>query len=278
MKNIKENFDKSVIDDFGYQWEKFDQKEMFLKNEPYFRKYFSLLPKKYLNKEIIAFDAGCGSGRWAMFIAPLIKTLHCIDPSDKALNVAKKNLANNQNCIFECSTINSSKIKEGTMDFGYSLGVLHHIPDTLSALESCVKKLKKGAPFLLYIYYRFDNKPFFYFLIWKLSDLLRKKICELPFKLKSIITNMIALFVYYPLARFSWILNRIGIFNKNFPLYEYRNISFYFMSNDALDRFGTKLEKRFTKKEIKIMMTNSGLEKISFRDDIPFWVAIGYKK
>ncbi len=89
---------------------------------------------------------------------------------------------------------------------------------------------------------------------------------------------MIALFVYYPLARFSWILNRIGIFNKNFPLYEYRNISFYFMSNDALDRFGTKLEKRFTKKEIKIMMTNSGLEKISFRDDIPFWVAIGYKK
>tara|TARA_B110000003_G_C16618896_1_gene522335 strand:+ start:251 stop:421 length:171 start_codon:yes stop_codon:yes gene_type:complete len=29
------------------------------------------------------------------------------------------------------------------MDFGYSLGVLHHIPDTQVWLNSCVQKLKK---------------------------------------------------------------------------------------------------------------------------------------
>ena len=32
---------------------------------------------------------GCGSGRWAKFIAPKVKILNCIDPSFKALKVAK---------------------------------------------------------------------------------------------------------------------------------------------------------------------------------------------
>jgi 2-polyprenyl-3-methyl-5-hydroxy-6-metoxy-1,4-benzoquinol methylase len=44
------------------------------------------------------------------------------------------------------------------MDFGYSLGVLHHIPDAQKALSDCVKKLKLGAPFLVYLYYSFDNR------------------------------------------------------------------------------------------------------------------------
>ena len=42
-------------------------------------------------------------------------------------------------------------LPDGALDFGYSLGVLHHIPDTQSALRACVRKLKAGAPFLLYL-------------------------------------------------------------------------------------------------------------------------------
>ena len=49
---------------------------------------------------------------------------------------------------------------DGTMDFGYSIGVLHHIPNTQLALNDCSRKLKSGAPFLVYIYYAFDNQPF----------------------------------------------------------------------------------------------------------------------
>ena len=50
------------------------------------------------------------------------------------------------------------------------------------------------------------------------------------------------------------------------------------MRTDARDRFGTPLEKRFSKKEIHKMMQISGLEKITFRKNAPFWTAIGYKK
>ena len=50
------------------------------------------------------------------------------------------------------------------------------------------------------------------------------------------------------------------------------------MKTDALDRFGTKLEHRFTKNEIRTMMEESGLYKISFSTGVPYWVATGLKK
>ena len=47
---------------------------------------------------------------------------------------------------------------------------------------------------------------------------------------------------------------------------------------DALDRFGTRLEKRFTKAQIERMMAEAGLERIAFGDGEPFWCALGYKR
>ena len=58
----------------------------------------------------------------------------------------------------------------------------------------------------------------------------------------------------------------------------YEDKSFYTMRTDALDRFGTKTEKRFSKVEIEKMMNNAGLEDIVFNDDEPFWCAVGTRE
>ena len=50
------------------------------------------------------------------------------------------------------------------------------------------------------------------------------------------------------------------------------------MRTDALDRFGTRLEQRFSKEQIKNMMQKSVLEDIYFSDNFPFWCAVGTKK
>ena len=47
---------------------------------------------------------------------------------------------------------------------------------------------------------------------------------------------------------------------------------------DEWGRFGNRLEQRFTKKQIKIMMQDAGLTKISFSEENPYWVAVGYKE
>ena len=221
---------------------------------------------------------GCGSGRWSKIVAPLIKKLNCIDPSLDALNIAKQNLKDYQNVTFHNKGVNEIILEPGSQDFGYCLGVLHHITETQKGIVSCYNVLKKNSPFLIYLYYKFDNKPFWFKIIWKLSDYLRKLISILPFKIKKIITFIIALIIYYPLSRLSRIFYKIGFNVKNFPLSDYKNKNFYFMATDSLDRFGTKLEKRFTKKEIEDMLLNAGFVDIKFSESTPYWVALAWKK
>ena len=113
---------------------------------------------KIYRKMLSASTWGCGSGRWAKLVAPRVGKLHLIDPSE-ALEIARKNLRNSENCEFHKNNVESIPLNDNSQDFGYSPGVLHHIPDTENGLKPCVDKLKKNAPFLLYLYYRFDNRP-----------------------------------------------------------------------------------------------------------------------
>ena len=62
------------------------------------------------------------------------------------------------------------------------------------------------------------------------------------------------------------------------PLSFYRRASLYTMRTDVRDRFGTPLEQRFSKKQIYKMLQKSGLEKIRFSNNEPFWCAVGIKK
>ena len=99
----------------------------------------------------------------------------------------------------------------------------------------------------------------------------------MPYRLRYITSQFIAVLIYYPLARIALLLEKLKFNVSNLPLSSYKNLSFYTMRTDALDRFGTRLEQRFTQKEIKDMMENAGLEKIEFSNSKPFWVAVGYK-
>jgi ubiquinone/menaquinone biosynthesis C-methylase UbiE len=278
MKIKDLNVDEKVVQDFGREWKAFNHSDLpdsDLKEA--FEQYFHIFPFEKIGAQSIGFDMGCGSGRWAKFIAPKVGILNCIDASDLALQQAKSNLSKFSNCEFECASVSSSTLKSHSQDFGYSLGVLHHIPDTFEGIKSCSKLLKSGAPFLLYLYYRFDNQPSWFKAIWKVSDLLRQVICNLPFPLKYFASQIIAFGVYWPMARLSLLAEMIGINISSFPLSDYRNKPMYFLRTDALDRFGTRLEQRFTKKEIEKMLLSAGFKDIKFSSRTPYWVAIATK-
>jgi hypothetical protein len=150
------------------------------------------------------------------------------------------------------------------------------VPDTQKGIAECVRKLKPGAPFLLYLYYAFDNRPWWFRTLWRISDLFRRVISRLPFGIKSVLCDVIAAIVYLPLALTAKTLDRLNINVDRFPLSAYRDRGFYSMRNDALDRFGTRLEQRFTRKQMQSMMERAGLERIAFSDRV-FWCAVGYR-
>ncbi len=272
------NLDKNTIKSFSDQWVRYDQTGMTDKEaQKIFKNYFSIFPWKKLTRSAEGFDMGCGTGRWAKFVAPKVRKLHCIDPSD-AIKVAKKKLKNFKNINYHRRSLDRSGIKKHSQDFGYLLGVLHYVPDARAAIKSCVKLLKPGAPILLYIYYSLENRPFWFKCLWNLSNLFRLTISRLPKFLNFLVCDLISIFIYFPLAKISLITESIGLNLKNFPLYFYRNTSFYVMRTDSRDRFGSPLEKRYSKKQIYQMMKDAGLEKIKFKNSVPFWTVIGYKK
>lgn len=272
------NIDHRTVTGFGDEWDSFDQSSL-TQGElgSLFDAYFSIFPWQVLPENAKGFDMGCGSGRWAKRVATRVGTLHCVDASDKALAVAQRNLAGSKNCRFHLASVDALPLADGTMDFGYSLGVLHHVPDTPAGLRACVGKLKPGAPFLLYLYYALDNRPVWYRLLWRASDWARRIIAGLPFAARYGVSQVIALLICWPLARGARIVEKLGGETSHLPLAYYRDKSLYTIRTDTLDRFGTALEQRFTAQQIREMMERAGLENISFSPAAPYWCALGYR-
>ena len=133
----------------------------------------------------------------------------------------------------------------------YSLGVLHHIPDTQAGLNAIAKFLKPGAPFLVYLYYALDNRPFWFRLVWKISNVFRLFISRLPYSLRYFSSQLIAIFIYFPLAWIAYIFEKIGVDVRNFPLSSYRNVSFYTMRTDSWTDLGHGWRNDFQRSKLK---------------------------
>jgi SAM-dependent methyltransferase len=270
------NVDRRTVEGFGREWAAYDQTALASSElEWMFDSYFSIFPFDDLPSAAEGFDLGCGSGRWADLVLPRVGLLHCIDPSERALEVARRRLSGRSGVAFHQASADTMPIPDSSQDFGYSLGVLHHVPSPADALKACVRKLKPGAPFLLYLYYDFDIRPGWFKSIWRGTDVARRAVSRTPFPVRRSLTTAIAAAVYWPLARLARAAERNGRDVGNFPLSTYRNASFYTMRTDALDRFGTLLEHRFSRDQIQQMMKAAGLADIVFSDHAPFWIACG---
>lgn len=273
------NIDANVVKDFGTEWTRFDQSHLSVADRgEMFDAYFHIFPWDSLPSHSTGADIGCGSGRWASLVAARVGHLHLVDPSSDALAVAKQNLKIFKNVSFSQTSVDALPFEEGSLDFAYSLGVLHHVPDTLGAIYSVASVLKPGAPFLIYLYYAFDQRPWWFRAIWQVSNIFRKFICRMPACLKNFFCEGIALLIYFPLARTALLLERLRLLPASWPLAYYRHREYYVMRTDALDRFGTRLEQRFSREEIKRMLQSAGFKNIRFSDTQPFWCAVGIKE
>jgi len=277
-EELGDNIDETTVRSFGEEWKafhKFDDAELSRIGD----QYFDIVKPEMCGDDKIAADFGCGTGRWTKYFAPRVGAIAAIDPSD-AIFTAAAVLENVSNAHLYKASIDNLPFPDDYFDFGFSLGVLHHIPDTQMAMNACTRKIKPGGFFLVYLYYNFDNRgPLFKFVYW-LSNLIRLIVSKMPGPIKRFFCNILAVLLYMPFVGLCRLLRMIGVPEKvrqKIPLQIYEKASFYIIRNDALDRFGTPLEQRFTKKQITTMMTNAGLTEISFSDNAPFWHAVAKK-
>lgn len=273
------NIDQTTVRSFGEEWKafhQFDDKELIRIGD----EYFDIVTPDMYGKDKIAADFGCGTGRWTKYFANRVGAIAAIDPSE-AIFTAAAVLEKTENVQLYKASIDNLPFPDDYFDFGFSLGVLHHIPDTRKAMQTCVKKIRPGGHFLVYLYYNFDNRGMLFKLIYKLSNMIRLLVCRLPGGLKRFVCNILAVILYMPFVGLCRFLRLLGVpekIRRKIPLQIYEKASFYIIRNDALDRFGTPLEQRYTKQEILDMMENAGLTSITFSPNAPYWHAVGKKK
>ena len=271
-----QNLDQQVIDSFGHEWAAFDYAESETDDalDAQFSAYCTPIDLTQFNsKSSVAADIGAGSGRWTSRLLPHFSLVYALEPSDGANKVLERKFSKETRMTILQETVGANSIPAGSLDLAISLGVLHHIPDTGLAIKDVASKIKGGGIFLCYLYYKLENKPLYYRGLFWASNSLRWVISRLPYAMRRLIAQIIAGAIYLPLARTARILGNIGRDVSNFPLHHYANMPFVMLQNDALDRFGTRLEQRFSKKEITAMLDSAGfdLSTLKFSDVEPFW-------
>jgi SAM-dependent methyltransferase len=271
-----QNLDQQVIDSFGHEWTVFDYAESETDDalDSQFSAYCTPIDLTQFNsKSSVAADFGAGSGRWASRLLPYFSLVYALEPSDGANKVLKNKFSKESRMKILQETVGANSIPSASLDLAMSLGVLHHIPDTGLAIKGISSKIKSGGIFLCYLYYKLDNKPLYYRWLFWTSNSLRWVISRLPYAMRRLIAQMIAVAIYLPLARTSKLLGNRGKDVSNFPLHHYANMPFVMLQNDALDRFGTRLEQRFSKEDIIKLLGMAGFDMstVKFSEVEPFW-------
>jgi len=266
--------DERTIGAFGEEWEKFNRFDP-AEIEHVGNEYFDIVPEAILDPGVVAMDLGCGSGRWTRYLAGRVGHVDAVDPSEAVFHAAATH-ADLTNVRWNQAGVGDIPFADGTFDLIICLGVLHHVPDTAGALARLVPKLKPGGHLLLYLYYALDGRGALYRTLFAMSSVFRRVISALPGWLKRIVCDVIAFTVYVPARALASMVRALGVKGwQRLPLSYYHDKSLLVLRNDALDRFGTPLEQRFTKAEIHQMMQDAGLVDVVFSPSAPFWHALG---
>ena len=108
------------------------------------RHYEYAFADKFLKKDEIIIDAGCGIEHpFKFYAAKRCKKVYAID-RDKRLETLEKK----ENIEYICSNLELFKLKE-QVDKIFCISVLEHIPNPLPVIENFAKNIKEGGQLIL---------------------------------------------------------------------------------------------------------------------------------
>ena len=152
---MKKNIYDKTIEDFGEEWNLYNYSNHDTETEEIFKDYFDIFPwDKKKNVELNCLDLGCGTGRWSKILSRHVKQILLMDPSSKALNIAKQNLSGIKNVNFLNSKFQDAEFKNENFDFVFSLGVLHHMDNPFKGCQVLANCLNPGGLMKVALYSR----------------------------------------------------------------------------------------------------------------------------
>jgi SAM-dependent methyltransferase len=249
---------------FSAEWARFP--DILPEHEHEFRNYFDIVDLAAW-RDARVMDAGCGIGRWAFHLAPHCRELVLVDFSE-AIFVARRNLRSFPHVLYFRADIEALPFRPLCADAIVSLGVLHHLPTP--ALDA-VRRLSRYAPELLvYLYYALDNRPRHYRVLLSVVTMARRASSRIENeRARGALTWLGASLLYEPLIMLGRLADRVGL-ARHVPLFEtYGSTSFRRLRQDVYDRFFTRIEQRFSRRQIQEL--HDTFAEIVVSDGLPYW-------
>lgn len=263
-QHTRRGTEEDVRRSFTEEWESY--REILPEHDREFAAYFDLVKLTDLTSAV-AIDLGCGSGRWSLKLAEFCGAVVLVDFSD-AIFVAKDNLSGVDNAVFFRGDVSDLPFRDSSVDFLFSLGVLHHLDQP--CLPVARKLMNLGPTGLFYLYYALDNRPWYFKPLLHSVTAARSVLGRVESEhARRRISRALAWVVYRPMVSLGHVVHflspRIAI-----PLYEtYRGKSINRIEQDAYDRFFTSIEQRVSKEEIESAFPPEWQVEISASE--PFW-------
>ena len=243
------------VDTFSFEWNKFYDVQMDILNntdesERTFKWKTGWKPEDLNGKLIL--DVGIGAGRFAEVVSKWGAEVVGVDLSF-AVDAAYKNIGQRKNVHIIQTDLFKLPLEKEAFDYIYSIGVLHHSPDTEKAFKAIVPYLKKGGELAVFLYAR---GHYHYF-----SDMWRRITTKLPIKVMYYL-SAIAVPLYY--------IHKIPFWGKaaqfllptaNWPSWKWRWL-------DTFDWYTPKYQWKHTWPEVYKWFRDEGFTEIElFQED-----------
>lgn len=267
--------DDRTVADFDYEWAHASRVGTSELSEV-FGMYFEQVPTGLFSEDKVALDAGCGAGRWAYEVALRGPRVIAVDLG-LSVEIAWANTRKTNRVACVQADIRALPLAPGCVDWSYSLGVVHHLNEPHAPLRQMVRTTRQTGLVVSYLYYALDERGIMYRALFRTVDVLRRGVSRLPRPVVRAISTILALCIYLPLARAAAVLEMLGFdrASRTMPLSFYRRLPLRLMISDSLDRFGTRIEHRFTRQQFAGLLEQSGLVDVTVSPNPPYWHGLG---
>lgn len=173
---------------FGISWKEFSRYDEKYRNQ-FFDWLNPVAPSFLRNKTIL--ECGCGKGRHTRIVAEsMAKNVVAVDIGD-AIEIAYAQVGKLPNVHFVQADIANMPLRQ-VFDFGYSVGVLHHMDSPEGGFKSLASKVKPDGSICVWVY-GFENN---WWIVNIVTPLRKAVTSKLPTYVLKTLTALLTVAVY----------------------------------------------------------------------------------
>ncbi len=274
----KKTGEAATAERYGFLWSR--QETAGADKKYHFDYMQEVIPEKIVRGSV-GLDIGCGSGLDVFNMARNNSSVRIIgmDISDGIYAASHLN-RDIKNAALIKGSASDIPLKDGSCDFVYSFGALHHMPDHRRGFSEMARVLKSGSPCFLYLYEDHADNIIKYIGI-KIICFIRKVTVTMPpriiYGISFLLSPSCVLLFSYPAKIFKRFRFTYGLYEKmpfNF------GTSLFSLQGDIYDRFAAPVEFRFGRRDLCKTLVMNNFTKINIirLKAAAGWVAWAYKK